>query len=84
MVRFIDEHREEFGVEPICAHLPIAPSTYYDAKARAPSPRAVRDAGLMVEIRRVFDDNYAVYGHRKVWPNSTAKGSRWRAARCSG
>ena len=56
------------------AHLPIAPSTYHDAKARAPSARAVRDATLAVQIRRVFDDNYAVYGHRKIWAQLNREG----------
>ena len=81
MIRFIDENREEFGVEPICAHLPIAPSTYYDAKARPPSARAMRDAALMVEIQRVFEDNYAVYGHRKVWAQLNREGVA--VARCT-
>jgi putative transposase len=72
MVSFVDEHRGEHGVEPICAQLPIAPSTYYESKAREadPSrlpPRARRDIELAGEIQRVYDENFLVYGARKVW-----------------
>ncbi len=72
MVAFIDAHRETYGVEPICAQLPIAPSTYYDAKARQADParlpaRTQRDAGLRDAITRVWRDNRRVYGVRKVW-----------------
>ncbi len=72
MVSFIDDHRKDHGVEPICATLPIAPSTYYEHKARQANPdllppRARRDAGLRDEIRRVWRDNFEVYGARKVW-----------------
>ena len=72
MVSFVDEHRGEYGVEPICAQLPIVPSTYYECKAREvdPSrlpPRARRDLELSGEIRRVYDENFLVYGARKVW-----------------
>ena len=66
-VAFIDEHRDVYGVEPICEVLQFAPSTYYDVKARAPSARAVGDAALKAVIRRLFDDNYGVYGYRKMW-----------------
>ena len=63
MVRYIDDYRSRFGVEPICRVLPIAPSTYYEMKARQrdPSrlpPRAVRDEELKPEIRRVWEANY--------------------------
>jgi putative transposase len=67
MTRFIDAHRDQFGVEPICKVLEIAPSSYYAAKARPPSARAVGDAQLKVEIRRVYDDNFGVYGAEKLW-----------------
>src|SRR5512132_3195945 len=67
MIAYIDANRDRFGVEPICRVLPIAPSTYYGRKQRPPSARAVRDARLKVEIRRVYDDNFGVYGARKVW-----------------
>jgi hypothetical protein len=58
MIAFIDEHREAYGVEPICRVLPIAPSTYHAHAARRADPgrlpaRAKRDARLMAEIRRV-------------------------------
>lgn len=72
MVKFIDDHRAEYGVEPICRVLPIAPSTYYAHKALETDPsqrsaRARRDEKLRVEIRRIWDENYQVYGVRKVW-----------------
>jgi transposase InsO family protein len=72
MIAFIDDHREAYGVEPICKVLPIAPSTYHDhvAKRRDParlSARARRDAAQRVEVRRVFEENFSVYGVRKVW-----------------
>jgi putative transposase len=72
MVAFIDANREEYGVEPICAVVPIAPSTYYEQKARAADPirqpaRVQRDTTLKVEIQRVWDANFQVYGAKKVW-----------------
>jgi transposase InsO family protein len=67
MIAYIDAHKERFGVEPICEQLPIAPSTYYAAKSRPPSARAVRDEGIKPEIQRVHRDNFGVYGARKVW-----------------
>jgi putative transposase len=72
MVAFIDEHRDEHGVEPICAQLPIAPSTYYEQKVREADPsrlpeRAMRDATLRKEIERVWKENFGAYGVRKVW-----------------
>ena len=67
MIAYIDEFKHRYGVEPICRVLPIAPSTYYARKQRPPSARAVRDARLKAEIRRVYDDNFGVYGVRKVW-----------------
>ncbi len=72
MVSFIDDHREEHGVEPICKKLPIAPSTYYEQKAREADPswlpaRAVRDAELRETIERVWKEHFGVYGARKVW-----------------
>ena len=74
MVAFIDDNRDEFGVEPICAVLPIAPSTYYAAKSSPPCARRLRDRELMVEIRRVCDENFAVYGHRKIWAQLNREG----------
>jgi transposase InsO family protein len=72
MVSFIDAHRAEYGVESICAQLPIAPSTYYEQKARERDPtrlppRARRDIELLGQIRRVWDENFRVYGAEKVW-----------------
>jgi putative transposase len=72
MVDFIDEHRSVYGVEPICRVLPIAPATYYQHRRwlRQPatrSARAQRDDELRTEIRRVWDENFAVYGAEKVW-----------------
>jgi putative transposase len=72
MVRYIDDHRDRFGVESICRQLPIAPSTYYECKARERDPtrlpaRLRRDAALLPEIQRVYEENRRVYGARKVW-----------------
>ena len=72
MIAFIDDHRAEHGVEPICRMLPIAPSTYYDHLAKRAEPsrrsdRARRDDALRPEIQRVFEENFRVYGVRKVW-----------------
>jgi putative transposase len=72
MIAFIDEHRADYGVEPICRLLPIAPSTYHAHATRRADPdrlpaRARRDAVLMAEIRRVYEANFRVYGVRKVW-----------------
>ena len=67
MITYIDEHKGEFGVEPICTLLPIAPSTYYGARSRPPSARRLRDEELKVQIARVFKANLPVYGARKVW-----------------
>ncbi len=72
MAAFVDEHRETYGVEPICGVLPIAPSTYYERKAREANPsrlpaRAKRDAVLAAEIDRTWRENFEVYGVRKMW-----------------
>lgn len=72
MVSFIDAHRGEHGVEPICAVLPIAPSTYYDHTAERTDParrsdRSHRDEAMGIEARRVFEEKWGVYGVRKVW-----------------
>ena len=72
MIAFIDDHREAYGVEPICGVLPIAPSTYYEHVAKRAnrerrSERARRDEALEADIRRVFAENFGVYGARKVW-----------------
>ncbi|MDM7856671.1 IS3 family transposase [Cellulomonas alba] len=67
VVAFIDAHRAEFGVEPICKDLQVAPSTYYAAKTRPPSARAVADAALGEVITVEHAANYGVYGARKMW-----------------
>jgi len=66
MITYIDEHRS-FGVEPICRTLQVAPSTYYAAKTRPPSARAVRDAALSSDISRIHAEHFSVYGVRKAW-----------------
>jgi putative transposase len=67
MTRYIDEHRSSYGVEPICRTLAIAPSSYYAAKTRRPSARAVRDATLGAHITRIHAEHFSVYGVRKAW-----------------
>ena len=79
MISFIDEHRHVHGVEPICRVLPIAPSTYrtHEARRRDPgrlSARARRDAVLCKEIDRVFNENFRLYGVRKVWQQLRREG----------
>ena len=86
MKAFIDEHREVYGVEPICRVLPIAPSTYHEHAARKADPdrrpaRERRDADLCREIRRVFAANFGVYGVRKVWRQMQREGIA--VARCT-
>ncbi len=70
----MDANRQRFGVEPICQVLEIAPSTYYSAKKRPQCRRKERDEKLKVDIRRVFEANYAVYGARKVWRQLNREG----------
>ncbi len=67
IVGFVDDNREEFGVESICKVLQIAPSTYYSAKTRQPSARAVRDAVTAVTVMTIWQANYSVYGVHKMW-----------------
>jgi putative transposase len=80
---FIDEHRDVFGVEPICRSLGIAPSTYYAVRQRhqAPAARALRDRELLAEIRRVYAASGGLYGARKVWWQLQQDGVR--VARCT-
>jgi transposase InsO family protein len=85
MVRFIDDHRQAYGVEPICRVLPIAPSTYFRHKLlerdlSRRSARAIRDEVLRAIIRRIWEENHRVYGLRKVWKQMGREGLR--AARC--
>jgi transposase InsO family protein len=86
MVSFIDDHRGEYGVEPICEVLPIAPSTYYAHRARTTDralrpERAKRDESLAVEIQRVWRANRSIYGARKVWRQLKREG--FQVARCT-
>jgi putative transposase len=67
IVDYIDEHRDEFGVEPICRVLQVAPSTYYAAKARPQSARAMRDAVMIPILVALWTANYRVYGAHKLW-----------------
>ena len=72
MIAFIEDHRDDLGVEPICKVLPIAQSTFYEHAAIARNPdlasdRAKRDADLSPEVKRVWEQNNEVYGIRKVW-----------------
>jgi putative transposase len=85
MIAFIEENRD-IGVEPICKHLPIAPSTFYDHMAKRANPdllsdRAKRDKTLRPEIERVWEQNYKVYGVRKVWHQMRREG--FDVARCT-
>jgi putative transposase len=86
MIAFIDEHRALHGVEPICRVLPIAPSTYHAHAARRADrgklpARARRDITLRTEIRRVYEENFRVYGVRKVWRQLLREGIA--VARCT-
>jgi putative transposase len=86
MIAFIDEHRGDYGVEPICRVLPIAPSTYHEHLAQRHDPsrlssRAQRDRALKPEVMRVFTENFGVYGVRKVWRQMRREG--FDIARCT-
>ena len=83
---FVDEQNKVFGVGPLCKELPIAPSTYYEHKSceRDPSrrsPKRKRDDFLKDEIKRVWDENFMVYGARKVWRQLNREGIK--VARCT-
>ena len=83
MIAFIEAYRADYGVKPICRVLPIALSTFYQqaAIARDPakaSPRARRDRELMAHIRRIWQDNRAVYGAHKVWHSLQHEGGQDR------
>ena len=85
MVRFVDDHRDVYGVELICATVPIAPSTYFRRKAEQRDPtkrsaRAQRDDVLQAIIRRIWNENQQVYGPRKVWKQMGRE--KLHAARC--
>jgi putative transposase len=71
-VAFIDASRGRetaglrWGVEPICRVVQVAPSTYYAAKRRPPCRRKVEDAALKEQIRKVYQEQFAVYGAEKL------------------
>ena len=72
MMAFIDAHREDLGIEPICRELAIAPSSYHEHAARLADPgrrsaRARRDDEMRDQIRRVHEASHGLYGTRKVW-----------------
>src|SRR6187402_889321 len=86
MVTFIDDHKSVYGVEPMCRVLPIAPSTYYEHARRRREPerrpaRQKRDEELRGEIRRVYDEQFVVYGANKVWRQ--LKRESVKTARCT-
>jgi transposase InsO family protein len=86
MVAFIDQHRDSYGVEPICAVVPIAPSTYFLRKSQQRHPdtrstRARRDEALRAVIQRIWDAHDQVYGPRKVWKQLQREGHA--VARCT-
>jgi transposase InsO family protein len=86
MIAFIDDNRGTYGVEPICKVLPIAPSTYHSHVAGRHDPsrlsaRVRRDGVLKIEVRRVFHENFGVYGIRKVWRQMQREG--FNLARCT-
>lgn len=78
---FVDAYREEFGVEPICRVLQLAPSTYWSQKRRPASARSIRDEELKVEITRVHRENFGVYGAPKIWAQLNREGIE--VARCT-
>jgi putative transposase len=86
MIAFVDDHREAYGVEPVCRLLPIAPSTCHARVAQRvdpakASPRARQDPVLVEQIRRVHEANFGVYGARKVWRQLGREGTA--VARCT-
>ena len=86
MISFVDAYRDKHGVEPICKVIAIAPSTYHAhaarrAKPETAPPRVKRDAPLGVEIKRIFNENFQVYGVRKVWRQMIREGVP--VARCT-
>ncbi|MBW9267982.1 MAG: IS3 family transposase [Candidatus Thiodiazotropha sp. (ex. Lucinisca nassula)] len=86
MIAFIDAHKDQHGIEPMCKQLPMAVSTYYEHKDRESDPdkasnRSIRDRHLKPEIQRVWDENLQVYGVRKVWRQLKREG--FDIARCT-
>ena len=86
MVKLIDDHRDEFGVEPMCRELPLAPATYYEHRRRRLAPelrprREKSDEELCVVIRRVYEESGRRYGAEKVWHQLRSDGIA--VARCT-
>ena len=76
---FIDVHREDLGIEPICRELAIAPSSYHEHAARSADPgrrpaRAQRDDEIREQIKRVHEASFGLYGARKVWHQMRREG----------
>ena len=86
MAIFVDQHKEQYGIEPICKQIQIAPSSYYEHKARQRDPerladRVKRDRALERDIQRIWEKNFKVYGADKVWRQLLREGIR--VARCT-
>jgi len=81
MTRYIDASRAHFGVEPICRVLRVAPSSYYAARGRPPSPRQLRDEELKPKLKQVHEAQFGVYGARKLWHQLKREGTA--VARCT-
>jgi hypothetical protein len=89
MTSFVDAYRDDYGVEPICRVLAFAPSTYHAHATRGARPdtapaRVKRDTLLSIEIKRVFNENFPVYGVREVWQQLLREGLTWPVARWRG
>ena len=87
MCKYVDVHKDAYGVEPICKVLEIAPSTYYAARSRPPSARAIADEDLKTKVTEAYEENYRVYGAEKIWRALRRKGidvGRDRVARLMG
>jgi putative transposase len=78
--RYVDEHRERFGVEPICRILGVSASAYYKRKTGVRSARELEDERLLARIREVHETNYCAYGYRRTWKALTRAGEH--APRC--
>ena len=86
VMSFIDDHREDLGIEPICHELAIAPSSYHEHAGRLADPakrsaRAQRDDEIKVQIKRVHDASFGLYGTRKVWHQLRREGTK--VAKCT-
>lgn len=81
MTAYIEDHKDQYGVEPICRTLEVAPSTYYSATSRSPSSRDEHDEQLKQAIEFVWVQNRSVYGAEKVWDKLNQEGIR--VARCT-